>query len=313
MTINRRELFTHSRNWLLGLTLSQLFPGLSLIAPAEALGDSLDWEARSNHFFVLLKTFGGMDTTLGLDPYVMPPGADAQDIFIEYRPDEILQAGNLRLGPSAKELLPHAGDCVVINGVMMRRDAGHDVINLYMATGRGDGKAAALPVELALSLGSGPYGVLMNSNIYLAGKAMSLSSTGDILADTDPTVLLSLIEKHVKHFDTGKNSPFEIAQKNIVGGKDATANMVKLLKQFQVESGKLDDRQVVAAAFAAGAAQQAQLDAPMLGLGLDTHSAHEGNHLRIQAGVWKWVAEVFALFKKVPFKEEAFSTRQHSW
>lgn len=285
MELTRRE--------LLALGGLSLFTGI----PSWAL-------EADDRYFVLVRTFGGMDVTLGLDPQILPPDADAQDMFVEYRPDEIVSAGGLRLGPSAVALAPHAADCLILNGVMMRRDAGHDVVNLYMATGRGDGKAATLPVELALSLGGGPYGVVMSQSAYLAGKAATLSATRDILADTDPTKLITMLEEKLKLPSGFGNTPLLQAQRKVVESKQAAMSLNTLLKQYLASGEKVDDRHITAAAFAAGAARQAHLDVPLAGIGLDTHSQHEGNHLRAQKGVWEWTAGLFSLFKKAGLFEK---------
>ena len=44
--------------------------------------------------------------------------------------------------PSAVSLAPFAADLAVVNGIMMRRDAGHLALNNYILSGRGDGQAA---------------------------------------------------------------------------------------------------------------------------------------------------------------------------
>ena len=105
--MNRRQ-FLRTVGGLTGVALfGEFFPGLTLYAEPKRAGD------ESDHFFVLLRTFGGMDVTLGLDPQILPAGADSGDLFLEYRPDEVVQAGGIRLGrPTA--LAPFANDCLVL-------------------------------------------------------------------------------------------------------------------------------------------------------------------------------------------------------
>src|SRR5690349_7196058 len=100
------------------LALQPLFPRALPLSALLARADEID---LPDHFFLMIRTFGGLDVTLGLDPQILPAGADEKDLFLEYRPEDILQASGLRLGPSAKPLAPYADRCVIINGVMMRR------------------------------------------------------------------------------------------------------------------------------------------------------------------------------------------------
>src|SRR4051812_47473000 len=97
--LNRRQFLSTTGLTLSSFALSQLFPFGKVFAADLA---------SENHFFVMLNVHGGMDATLGLDPWIMPAGADAKDMFIEYRPDEILQAGNLRFAPAAASMAPFA-------------------------------------------------------------------------------------------------------------------------------------------------------------------------------------------------------------
>lgn len=296
MTLSRRDFVKVSGQLVSCAALAPVFSGLRLFSATAAE------PAARDHLFVLVRTFGGMDVTLGLDPWVLPPGADDKDMFLEYRPEDIIKAGNLQLGPAAKALVPWASECLILNGVMMRRDAGHDVINQYMVTGRGDGKAAALPVELGLALGAGSFGILSNSGTYVAGKAVTLSATQEILEESDQSLLIAWIEERLKELASIEGTPLEMAEKKLVEGKEAAVRIQELLDSFKKETGgKLEDRHVLASVFAAGGAQQAQIDLAIPGLGLDTHSQHEKNHLQVQSRVWDQVAELFTLFKKVPY------------
>lgn len=294
MSLNRRDFLTRSTQMTTSVVLGSLFPSLRL------WGNPFR-DTAPDHLFVLLRTFGGMDVTLGLDPQILPAGADELDMFLEYRPDEILQAGELRFGPAAKPLLSWASECLVVNGVMMRRDAGHDVINQYMITGRGDGKAGVVSSELGLAMGLSPFGLVSNSSVYVAGKAVNLSTTQDIISEANQSLLLEWIEERLKYLATLDPTPLEDAEKQLVAGKAAAVEIQRLLEEFKKETGKLEDKHALAAAFAAGGSQHAMLDINIPALSLDTHSNHAGNHLRTQTTVWQNVADFFALFKKVPY------------
>lgn len=295
--ISRRQFLNRSKNLIVLSALAELFPGLSF-------GDEVATPSGAeDHFFVTLQTMGGMDVTLGLDPWEMPRGMDAEDLFLEYRPDEIIQAEGLRLGPAAAPLKDHAKDSLIVNGIMMRRDAGHDVINQYMLTGRGDGKAASLAAELGIALGTGPFGLVMDSPVYLAGKPLAVAMAGDILAEADQGKLIEAIEEQIKVFAAGKGTPFELAEKSVVEGKDAALRLLRILTKLKEEFGKLEAYHVAAATFAAGASRQAQLYLAASGIGLDTHGSHETNHLNAQREIWQRTADIFSVFKKIPYKQ----------
>src|SRR4051812_10794838 len=98
MKLTRRQFLRGSLDVAVSQVLASLFPGLALGASQPSLPG----------FFVMLRTRGGLDVTLGLDPQVLPAGADAQDMFLEYTPSQIVDASGLRLGPSAVPLVPYA-------------------------------------------------------------------------------------------------------------------------------------------------------------------------------------------------------------
>lgn len=255
--------------------------------------------AEIPHHFIMVRTFGGMDVTLGLDPQILGPGADAEDMFVEYRPDEIVESGGLRFAPSAKPLVPHASECLIVNGVMMRRDAGHFVNLDYMVTGRGDGKAAALPAELSLARGDGPFGLVASSGVYSAGKAFNVSSAQDLLVQADQENLTQWIEDRIEFLAAEQGTPLEVAEKQVVAAKETATAIQNMIEAYKKEGLTVDARHAIAAAFASGGSRHAQLD--LMGPNLDTHSDHSGNHLRNQTQIWEEVSGLFRLFKRIPF------------
>lgn len=297
---SRREFLQKGVGLISAYWLGDWFPRLALAEPVAPTG------ARRGEFLVYLKTLGGLDCTLGLDPWILPPGADKEDLFLEYRPDEIISAGGLRLGPAAKPLVAHAKDCLILNGIMMRRDAGHDVGNLYMASGRGDGKAAEFPLEVGVATGTAPFGVVINTSAYTAAKPVSLSTTKDLEAEAEDGSIVELIEERIRLLAANLGTPLETAEKQVIEGKVAALSLVEWMKKLKPAGGPLLDYQVMAAALVSGATRQAVLDLSgndFAGIvGLDSHSAHEKNHLAAQLKVWEKVATIFDLFKSLPFR-----------
>lgn len=290
--MNRRQ-FLQSGG---AITIASLLGDLIPVWVNKALAETPERDLPN---FVLLRTFGGMDVTLGLDPLVMPANATQEDVFIEYRPDEIIQVAGLKFGPSAAPLVPHAKEVLVVNGIMMRRDAGHDVLNQYAITGRGDGKAASIPAEIAMATKSGPFGVLFNSNVYMAGKSMILSSAYELATEASNETLTELIEEKVKNA-IPHGTPLEEAEKAVLAAREKAREFTKLLLEMKAKVPKLEERHILVAAFATGACSQAQLDfSPKEGF-FDTHAQHEGTHLRAQKSFWSQVAEFIQLLKDTP-------------
>lgn len=284
-----------SRRHLLKSSLLTV-PGL-LLFEKLSFAQSLQSEP---HFFVMLRAAGGLDATLGLDPQLMPRDAGPSDLFLEYRPEDIVKAQEIKLGPAAKSLVPFANKCAVINGVMMKRDAGHETILQYMSSGRGDGSLAIFPVELAATYGGGPYGVIFTNSAYTASRTVALSSPDDILNEAQGPSLLDLLKPLQPRKD--QKSHLSNTLRGIIGSGDITAKLIKNIAL--VVSDHADAKpsvQATLAAFLSGASQQAILDITEDNENLDTHSGHEKEHLRLQTKVWERVADIFSRFEKTPF------------
>lgn len=292
----RREFIALGGKTALAAMLADAIP----VWVRQALAEEKTYEFPN---LVAFRTFGAMDVTLGLDPLVMPADCTQEDVFIEYKPEQIIAAEGLKFGPACEPLKPYAKRCLSVNGVMMRRDAGHDVINQYMLSGRGDGKAASIPAEIALATGGAPFGILMNTSIYLAGKSVILSSTKELESEAANETLANLIEEKIAaSIPTG--TPLEEAEKAIVAAREKARELTVMLQAMTKEHGKLTDMHILAAAFATGACRQAQLDLATPGQGLDTHANHEGNHLTTQKAVWEQVASFFKLLETTVVKDK---------
>ncbi len=271
-------------------------PGLMLFGkPSFSFSQA---NPQEPHFFVLLRASGGMDATLGLDPLVMPADATQSDIFIEYRPEDIVAAEGLKFGPAAKSLAKYANQSAVVNGIMMKRDAGHETGLQYMSTGRGDGSVAILPVELAVTYGSGPYGVIFNRFIYAANRIIPSCSHEDILNEAKTVPLADLL----KPLEPKKDQVSHLANalRGIINSKAITNKLIKAIADVKKEHADAPTHvQAILAAFISGASQQAVLDID--DQNLDTHSDHVKVHLEAQTAVWQQVSDIFSRFEKTKF------------
>jgi hypothetical protein len=283
---------------------AQWLPTLGLTSCGNKTLPGQNLRAEEDHFFLAITTIGGFDATLGLDPQILPAGADAQDMFLEYRPDQIHQKGAQRLGIAAMPLEKHLQDCLILNGIMMRRDAGHIVALNYMLTGRGDGKIATVTAEIAEKTPMGPFGIISNANPYLANKIINKSSTNDLLKLSEEEKLIELIEEKIKVENKKSDTPYEMAEQKIVEGKAIAKKLSQSLKEALKKQGSLNEKNIAVASFSSGAATQAEL--MILNnsvIGLDSHSNHEKVHLASQKDVWSYVSDLFDLFKNTPHKK----------
>ncbi len=259
-------------------------------------------------FFVLIMVDGGMDVTLGLDPRTHKKGEDQNDVFIEYRPEQIIKSENILLGPAASALKDHARDITIVNGINMRRDAGHESNREYLASGSGDGKKAFLPVELALALKNlGPAGILQSkTSVRLGNYEITTTDVEQTFADTqslekNTAEYLENLSDNTSAYDSAILSYKEISEPiKVIGNELMTENPGVQLSQVATEK-------IVAKMFQKKLAFQAVIKATSGSL--DTHSNHAGAdgvpgpHWTNQAKVWSNVADYFKLFKNTPFAQ----------
>lgn len=287
------------------LTSYSLLSQFSLLGLTKALADS----TTENHFFVLLQVDGGMDVTLGLDPRTHIDGSDQEDVFLEYTENDIIQAGKIRLGPAAAALKAHSSDLVVINGINMRREAGHEASRDYMASGKGDGMTALLPIEIAAITKTGPLGLLINRSVTSGKRNLVMTQTQQLInpskVNQDLMALMSLTTSPKR-----KTTSFYSALSGFLSSQKPQEFFDASLAKYKAEYGDIpnsnSDTVIAALSFKAGLSQQAILQISNSGEGvnfeLDTHSNHEGRHLNSQKIVWDRVAETFSLFKSIEYQ-----------
>ncbi len=268
--------------------------------PWQALAQGMDPQ-----FFVLILAQGGMDVTLGLDPRVHTEGEDQKDVFLEYRPEQIIQSGGIFLAPAAEALKPYSNDLVIINGVNMRRDAGHMSNLQYLASGNGDGRNAFLPVEIAQATGQiGPSGILQhNLSLVLGNYETTVTDLNRMLssppAESDGPVLDFL--------DSSNKSAYEAAlsgfQKIEAPQNQILRELVKMHPQLGLQEVPVEE--LISRLFRRQLAYQSVIS--LSSDDLDSHSNHAGSdgvpgrHWKGQKLIWSKVADIFAEFKRTPF------------
>jgi hypothetical protein len=298
----KRRDFLASLNSMVLTGLSGAVPGLSLLASRSFALDAIQVPKK---YFVMIRVGGGWDVTLGLDPKVHANGSEQNDMFIEYRPNDIIGSSALRLGPACGPLLPHINDIATINGIFLSdSNLGHDANLDYISTGNGLGHSADLSVELGHACGSGPFGILFNRQLKRANRNIMPTTIATIESLKNSINLEGLQEYMTSLKSVGE---FRKSQFGLLESLPAKAKLVQALDSLKTEidrsssQGNLSQEAkqslIVAAAFASRSSFQAQLD---LSTQLDTHSAHEGTHLSNQKMVWEVIANMFRVFKNVP-------------
>lgn len=248
-------------------------------------------------FFVHIRTIGGIDSTLGLDPLTHAEfGTNNEQIFIEYRPDEILSAGALRLGPAGKALMPWASELSLIRGIHMRSDIQHEPMNEFWVRADLSSASPSTIFSLAerLELGAAASANLPNST-RVRPRSLSANTYSDIQAMTDldwQAVRLAHPEVDFERAQTDEKKFVEI--------KPEIETAVTVLGQNA--DPFLAEGTALSIMMKKGLVQLAVLDLnrDVSDRGnLDTHADHEGNHLRVQTELWEKVAELFKIFKAI--------------
>lgn len=287
MNMNRRQFIQVSGV----LSLAPFLPGA---APSFATSSSTPPIGK---FFAVLRVPGGMDVTLGLDPWTEAQMPLATDMFVEYRQDELIDINPaMKLGPSCAPMKAHAGDFSVVNGVFMSQaDNGHGASLSYISAGSSAPTSPSLAVEVARSTMEGDFGVVSDGMLFLGDRTITSTTTTD-LKDLPGRTDMSPILKQV--LTPGSKTSFAEAIQKILSSSNGTQNFIKNLLSFGAAED-LGEGPILAAAFMSDVSSCAQLD---LSVGLlDTHGNHVNTHKTEQTKVWDKVSEILTLFKKTPY------------
>jgi uncharacterized protein (DUF1501 family) len=264
---------------------------------------------QDDRFFVMLRMTGGWDVTLNIDPKVHSDGSTQKDMFIEYRPEDIIRAGTLSLGPAMTSLADFAPSMTVVNGIIMNSaDNGHDASLNFLSTGSGDGTAPTLPVEIANSQRSGPFGVAFHGQLNVYDREIMATEIRDIQNITSAVSL-----KGMSQFlgNLAGDSSFRSSTVAFEKNSKLTNTLSQAIEERQEILSQLNDQQdlrsahILAALFTTKSAYQGLID--LENIDLDSHTNHEGQHLASQVSAWNRVSEIFKLFSETPYGESGES------
>ncbi|MBX9768862.1 MAG: DUF1501 domain-containing protein, partial [Bdellovibrionales bacterium] len=284
--------------------------GLSHFLPLNSFASTA---GATGPFFIIIKAPGGMDATLGLDPYIRPMGTDEQDMFIEYSPSEILSHPSqpeLLVGPAAAPILSHLSNSLIINGLVMNEsDNGHTANLNYAITANGQGRNASLAGELlAVTASTSPFGLVSTGSATLGKRALAVTQTGTILKSLESPDFSRFLGRI--DFGSGEDSSFGRSARSLSLNKTEAEELTRLLKTWQSEKVNLQDFHAVAASLLSGMARTAEISFDSFGL--DTHSDHPGRHKDAQLKVWQQVADIYTFFKSVPCGNAGASLFDHT-
>ena len=305
--IGRRQFLIGSSGTLITLALTATHAKASLIQNLLTKSNKTQPEPEERRpFFVFLTTdaSAGLDVTLGLDPQTHHSGLTQKDVFLEYRPDDMIKVGAIKLGPAAAPLKIHAEQISIINGIMMRRDSGHEGCLEYIQTGDPSGTAGTLTAEHAAHFSDSCFGAIYNTYSFKEGLLSSFSTSITSLQN-------KLIEQNnnyaqnLNDFNDESNSPLHEAFQALKNANQKSKQMkslIETLPSLSLES--TEDEQLyklIAAALMTGASYEAQIQISNQNFTLDTHTDHEKRHLQSQTLFWKKVSDLFSTFKKIPY------------
>lgn len=291
MKISRRTLLNYS------------LKGSALWALNFRLPLALAQSKSAGRFLVHIRTQGGMDTTLGLDPQVHDTyKTDQSQIFLEYRPDEIIKAGQLDLGPAAAPLVPFAQNLSIIRGVHMRQDIQHEPLNEFWVRASLSNSGSAFFFDAAKKFQSRVLATNRLPNVSSVTQILFANGTNatremEDLGENDWAIMAA----------TNNREAFDSLARE---GRDV-ARIRNSLKEKVDGLGDVDrsvkDGASAAVFFANNAAGFAVIDLNRdvgnVGQTMDTHTAHENNHLTAQKSAWEAVAKIFEVFKSTPYAD----------
>lgn len=221
-------------------------------------------------FFILLRQFGGWDTTLSMDPWTASVRPDEQDLFLEYRPEELLKFNNSFVGPALKPLQDYFNNMTIVNGIFMTaNDGGHDSASLYAMTGNGQGDLGVLPLELEGRLFRSEFGTMATSAPYQGNRNQTIWDVNEVVnrgSVGDAELLMDFGDKQTE---------LSQARKAILSNGARIQLFNKYLKAYGANN--YTQAQAISAGFRSGLSSSAFIE---VGSGaLDTHSGHERAHL----------------------------------
>lgn len=274
------------------------------LALLNLLGPQVVFAAKElssiDHFFFLIYISGGLDCTLGLDPLMHSQfGTDQKDVFLEYRPEDILRVGNIPLGPAATALKSHVPDIAIINGIVMQESQAHESQKLYINTGDGSGANADYSIEFAENSKKTTLGHLFSGSNY-SGRFNPLRTALSSISKQSSDKILKEVFRDKSTSDAAINN----AMRSYFNFSQKAEKFYKKKGELTKVYGDINEQYISAAvSFLLNLSSSASVT-----IGddsIDSHSSHEGRHLASQSNAWEQVKSIFDLFKSIKYKQSS--------
>jgi hypothetical protein len=239
-------------------------------------------------FFILIRIFGGWDTSLSMEPWTTSVRPDEKDFFLEYRPEELLAFKNSFVGPAMKPLQDYFNRMTLFNGIYMTaNDGGHDSAALYAMTGNGQGELGVLPLELEGRLYKSEFGTLSNTSPYSGQQSKAIWDIESLVRNGSIGGAELLFEMDDRATELSQ------ARKAIL----TNSARIQAFNQLMQQSVEKNESTVISAAFRSGLSSAAFLENFT---NLDTHSSHEKRHLKLLGENFIYVKTFLDTLKNSP-------------
>lgn len=259
-------------------------------------------EDGADQFFVQVILPGGWDTTLGVEPWLKAKPDDAE-MFIEYDPSNITRKGSIAFGPAFLPMAEFSDNMTVINGIFLSAsDNGHDAAMRYMQSGSVNSMWGSLPVEYSECRGEEFLGILANDQVLVGSRSpvtTPLASLGS----------LNLAQPSGFNSGSARKSRLDVVAENMQEQRNKFGRRKEILDYFSAKDPYVTEKHHMAAAMSAGLSTSALFQATG---GLDTHSAHKGNHLNTQTTMWEEVKTLLKVFQNTPHGNQGKSLYDHT-
>ena len=253
-------------------------------------------------FFLQIYIAGGWDVTLLSDAYSVTD-TKKEDMFVEYRTDQIIQKSNLKLAPGLETLGSFLNDISVVNGIIMKKDIGHPALAHYMGSGRSDDKAPFLSLFLEKNDPTDGVGLIAVGEVddkasVLITESNSIQEITNSFKNSNNNNQ-SLIEAIVAEEDS--EAPLFQAKSGLKKLYEKHTKLIEIMDIKTSSNANVNSAKAVAAAFSLGLARRSFMNIQTNG-SLDTHANHEGTHLKGLQERFEAIKEIFSLFKSVEYQ-----------
>ncbi|CAN5688889.1 hypothetical protein BH10BDE1_BH10BDE1_01050 [soil metagenome] len=277
MSNSRRNFIKRAAQIAAGAHLHHILPaaaGLSAMT-SQAFAQAMKQETDFN--FVLFRVIGGMDSTLGIHPWIEDSSRLSEDdLWLNYDPRVEVQKNilgtQISLGPSAAGLAPFAKKMAVVRGIYMgASDLGHPAAIQHISSGRTQESAPHWSAYIGQKYTTPGHFVVTNTaiqrgvvNSFPIILTQALKAMGDV-AEFSTSSSLDLYQ------DQGLQVNRYL---DLLKQKAKLLRFAEVMKSQTQGSGEPQDETIALASLAAGLSRVAQIDLIDQAKDLDTHGGH---------------------------------------